>query len=109
MKKSVLCSLYGIDYELNKDIICGMSPYDLISRIYYLKDYNEEVVLDDGKLNELFSYSDVNLCIYTGFKNKKEFIKYYCQNYMKQLIDSANGINSSNIKIIKLKYKEENK
>jgi hypothetical protein len=56
-----ICSIYGINIDINKSILEHISIQELSSKINYLLDNNISIVDSEGKLHEIFSMSNINM------------------------------------------------
>lgn len=80
-----ICLEYGIDYELNKNIIKRIPTMILVSKINFLL-YNLQSITTDGKLHEIFSMSSVDINLKYGLSLEEIVNKFYDHESRKRVL-----------------------
>ena len=80
---NVICAKYQIDYDANKDVLEHISLNELVSKIYFL-NYKKIPIVIDGKLNEIFRMSNINLKMVYGC-SLEEMMELYANSLLKSV------------------------
>ena len=75
-----ICLENNIDFNINKKVLDHISVQELISKIAFLQENDISVTNLDGKLNEIFSMSNINMQVMYGISLEELIDKYYLKD-----------------------------